>query len=83
MMSEQEVKEEKYRHHFLKMLSIFDKIVGKLLGTLSNHTIVGKLWQCHLKSILAVTKFPTHRLSVQKLVTRSCLFTAWHNRSSP
>jgi hypothetical protein len=65
------------------MLAVFDRITAKLLATLNSHPLVCQLWQAHLKSILAVTKFPEHRLSVQKLVKRSCLFTAWFNRNSP
>lgn len=83
MMSEQEVKEEKYHKHFLKMLAVFDKITAKLLVTLNSHQLVSDLWRANLKSILAVTKFPEHRLSVQKLVKRSFLFTAWFNSKSP
>jgi hypothetical protein len=83
MMSEQEVKEEKYHRHFMKMLAIFDKITAKLLATLNSHPLICRLWSEHLKSILAVTKFPEHRLSVQKLIKRSCIFTAWFNHKSP
>jgi hypothetical protein len=65
------------------MLTVFDKITVKLLETLNSHQLVSELWHANLKSILAVTKFPEHRLSVQKLIKRSCLFTAWFNHKSP
>ena len=58
MMSEQEVKEEKYRRHFLKMVALFDKIVSLFLNTLIDHDLLIKLWQKNLKSILAITKYP-------------------------
>jgi len=79
MMSEQEVKADKYRQHFLKMLSFFDKIVKKLLFSLNTHSLICNLWQHNLKSILTVTKYPEHRLSIQKLIKKSCRFSAWFN----
>jgi len=80
MMSEQEVKEEKYRKHFLKMASLFDKIVLLFLNTLRDHNLLNKLWQANLKNILFITKYPEHRLSILKLIKRSCIFTAWQNK---
>ena len=80
MMSEQEVKEEMYRKHFLKMASLFDKIVLLFLNTLRDHNLLNKLWQANLKNILFITKYPEHRLSILKLIKRSCIFTAWQNK---
>jgi hypothetical protein len=80
MMSEQEVKADKYRQHFLKMLAFFDKIVNKLLDSLNKHSLICSLWQHNLKSILTVTKYPEHRISIQKLIKKSCRFSAWYNQ---
>ena len=64
------------------MLSIFDKIIKKLLNTINSNETFNKLWRNNLKSLLKMTKFPEHRMSVLRLVKRSCIFTAWFNRKS-
>lgn len=64
------------------MLSIFDKIVKKLLTTMNSNETFNRLWRNNLKSLLKMTKFPEHRMSVLRLVKKSCIFTAWFNRKS-
>lgn len=83
MMSEAEVKEEKYRRHFLQMLSLFDQIVSRLLPALRCHALANSLWRQSLQSVLGVTRFPEHRLGVRLLVLRCALITANHNKGSP
>lgn len=79
-MSEQEVKQQKYREHFMKMVKLFDRIVHHFLFSFNDHELLNTLWHKHMKSILGITCHPEHRHSIMKLVKKSCLFTAWHNR---
>ena len=62
------------------MVSLFDKIVQLFLNTLRDHNLLNRLWQKNLKDILFITKYPEHRLSIFRLIKRSCIFTAWQNK---
>jgi len=65
------------------MLSLFDKIIAKFLQSLNSHDLLNALWHNNLTSLLSMTKFPEHRLSIMKLVKKSLIFTAWQNKSYP
>ena len=80
MMSEEEVKEEKYNVHFLKMVRLFDLISDSFLNNFNDHALLTSLWKNLMKKILGVTNHPEHRLSVLKLVKKSCLYTAYRSQ---
>jgi hypothetical protein len=65
------------------MLFLFEKVASIFLLSLKDHNAICHLWYNNLKQILAISKFPEHRLSIQKLVKISCIVTAWENRKSP
>ena len=45
MMSEDEVKEEKYRQHFEKMLLYFEKLVNLILRNMQNSSFMEQIWK--------------------------------------
>ena len=45
MMSEDEVKEEKYRQHFEKMLLYFEKLVNLILRNIQNNQFMENVWK--------------------------------------
>lgn len=55
MMSEQEVKEEKYREHFMKMVRLFDLVVAHFLNNFNNHELLTQLWKRLIKKLLTIT----------------------------
>ena len=80
MMSEQEVKEEKYKLHFLKMLEYFNKITELVLENIGNESFLKDIWKQNFNGLINITKFPEHRLNIYKLIKRSCERTSWNNR---
>ena len=79
MMSEEEVREEKYREHFAKMVRVFDLVVEHFLATFNNHQLLVALWQDLMQPLLSTTVYPSHRLNIHRMVKQSCLYTAEFN----
>ena len=57
MMSEEEVKIEKYRKHFEKMVSYFSKYVKLFLANLNKNDFLFNLWNTHFSSLIKITQY--------------------------
>jgi hypothetical protein len=57
MMSEEEVKTEKYRKHFDKMVAYFAKYVRLFEANLSNPPFLSTLWHTHFSSLISITQY--------------------------
>lgn len=71
MMSEEEVKAEKYRKHFEKMIRYFTKFVGFFIVNLSNDSFLFNLWNLHFASFINITKYAETRVPIYGLVRKS------------
>ena len=71
MMSEEEVKAEKYRKHFDKMVRYFSSYVKLFIANLNNKTILFNLWNTHFASLIKITQYAETRSSIYRLVRKS------------
>ena len=72
MMSEDEVKEEKYRQHFEKMLLYFDKLVNLILRNVQNNKFLEHVWKENFDNLIGIVRFPHHRIPIYRIVKMSC-----------
>ena len=72
MMSEDEVKEEKYRQHFDKMLHYFGKLVDMILRSINEPNFIEHIWEINFNSLIHIVRFPDHRNYIFRIVKYSC-----------
>ena len=72
MMSEDEVKEEKKRQHFDKMLLYFRKLVNLILRNIQEESFIQHLWKINFHPLIHIVEFPDHRIEIYKIVKYSC-----------